>query len=98
MKRYSNIKQQSTKTGTQYLQTVKYPNIAPTENDYYIISSATDRYDILAKQFYGDSTLWWVIAAANTVEKFSLNIPPGIQIRIPNNKDFVVNTFLELNK
>ena len=42
-----------------------------------------DRLDALAGRFYGDGTLWWVIAAASNVGWW-LQIPPGTRILIPN--------------
>ncbi len=44
------------------------------------------RLDILAGIYYGDSTLWWAIAAASDIG-WSLQVPPGTLIRIPQEKD-----------
>ena len=40
-----------------------------------------DRFDVLANQYYGDSSLWWYIAQANHLN--SMNIEPGTSLRIP---------------
>lgn len=52
--------------------------------DYYLITTVGDRFDILSKQYYGDEKYWYVIATANPhIRRDSLNIEPGYQIRIP---------------
>ena len=46
--------------------------------------TATDRLDLLANQYYGDPTQWWVIANANPeLNPDWTNIEPGTVIRIP---------------
>lgn len=64
------------------LTTVMYPNFH-TGNDTRIISQDGDRLDLLAKEFYGDERLWFVIAKANDLGKGSMLIPPGRIITIP---------------
>ena len=46
------------------------------------VFSSDERLDIIAGQEYGDSSLWWVIAAASNVG-WGLQVPAGTQIRIP---------------
>lgn len=46
------------------------------------ITKQGDRLDRLAGQFYGDGTLWWVIAAASGIGWF-LQIPAGVVLAIP---------------
>lgn len=83
--RYINTKRTRTENGRTYLINSVYPDIPVSEDDIYVIATVGDRYDILAESFYGDSTLWWIIAAANTSKKDSLIPTPGVQLRIPNN-------------
>jgi len=45
-----------------------------------------ERFDILAGQVYGDSSLWWIIAAASDVG-WGLQAPPGTRIKIPKLAD-----------
>jgi hypothetical protein len=83
-----------------YLKMVKGP-----DNELYI--KLKNRFDILANQYYGDQSLWWVISIANTavagtslpsdLPQDSLIIPEGIQIRIPANYADVLNSFKQLN-
>lgn len=41
-----------------------------------------ERLDHLSGMFYGDSSYWWVIAAASGIG-WGLQIPPGTFIKIP---------------
>ena len=61
--------------------TTLYPRIPESDNDIHLISTEGDRCDNLAKRFYGNAHLWWYIAKANNLK--SMNIPTGIQLRIP---------------
>lgn len=98
MKRYENIQVVQSPEGKQYRTTTIYPETPISENDYYIITTAGDRYDTLADQFYSDHTLWWVIASANNSERASLIVEPGIQLRIPGNIDTIINNYNKVNK
>jgi len=64
------------------LSTIMYPDFK-TSNDTKILSQEGDRLDLLAKEFYGDESLWFVIAKANNLGKGSLNVPAGRVIQIP---------------
>lgn len=64
------------------LSSVLYPNFETTE-DTKILSQEGDRLDLLAKEFYGDESLWFVIAKANNLGKGSMNVPAGIVVRVP---------------
>lgn len=104
--RYQNIPKEKIDGKTVY-KTSRYPEVPLSENDIYVISSQGDRFDILAQQYYGDSSLWWVISIANTgnagagtlpvLPQNTLIIPTGTQIRIPNNPLEVYNVFNQIN-
>jgi len=91
----------------QCYQTTKYPEIPLSDNDIYVYAVQGDRFDVLANQYYGDQTLWWIISIANTaiagtslpsdLSQNSLIIPEGKQIRIPANYADVLNSFKQLN-
>ena len=49
----------------QYYKYIKYPLIPLSINDIYVTTTAGDRLDLLAHQFYKDVDLWWVITTAN---------------------------------
>ena len=98
MKRYENIKTLISEEGKKYRTNTTYPDIPISDQDYYVITVGGDRYDTLAKQFYNDYTLWWIIASANISEKASLFVEAGIQLRIPGDIDKVLYAFREINK
>lgn len=80
-----------------YLANPIYPTIPETVDDFYIISTQGDRYDLLSDRFYGNREYWWIIASANNSVKDGVNIPPGVQIRIPANLRFILERYENLN-
>ena len=98
MNRYQTIPTTKTTTGRTIYRTVKYPEIPLNPNDIYIIANKGDRYDILANQYYSDSSLWWVISTANNnVTQNSLYLPEGVQLRIPADVTSAINNFEAIN-
>tara|TARA_E500000318_G_C3567462_1_gene216308 strand:- start:2908 stop:3216 length:309 start_codon:yes stop_codon:yes gene_type:complete len=96
--RYKNIRLIKNSSDRRYRTNAIYPEIPQSDEDTYVIVTATDRYDTLAARYYGDSSLWWIIASANTsAQRATLNPTPGQQIRIPYNKQEVINSFNNLN-
>ena len=92
-RRYEDIQTQKTLSGKiAYLPTI-YPSVTLSNEDYYIIAREQDRMDLLANDFYGDPSLWWVIAMANDLPGDSMFAPPGFQLRIPGNLNDALNTF-----
>lgn len=85
-------------TGKTIYQPTYYPNIETKEDDIYIISKTTDRLDLIAYDFYGDSTLWWVIAMVNNLQGDSMFPPEGVYLRIPSNISELITRFLEENR
>jgi len=97
MNRYSNIQTFKTETGKRYRENVIYPSIPVSEEDVYLISTAGDRYDTLALQYYKDSSLWWIIASANNSMNGSLIPTPGVQLRIPADHGLALRLFQQVN-
>ena len=105
MNRYENIKiirNENEFVGTigdEYYRTNFYPEIEPQESDIYVETEFGDRLDLLADQFYGDVTLYWIISIANpnSLNLGSITIPPGTQLRIPVNINGIVSRFNQLN-
>ena len=96
--RYQNIEViKSSATGSQYYVNNIYPEIPPTNEDNYVITVLGDRLDLLAFDFYGDSSLWWVIASANSLPGDSLVVEPGTQLRIPVDLSGAINTYKLIN-
>ena len=80
---------------------VKYPEIKVDSSDIYVYVSRGDRYDILSNVYYGDSSLWWIIARANSNYFQDSLLPPlGKQIRIPAKQrtQIIVEEFESLNR
>eukprot|EP01050_Picozoa_sp_SAG11_P000118 SAG11_NODE_2_length_63684_cov_167.801195_50_plen_100_part_00 len=96
-RRYENIETYTTNDGKIIYLPTKYPSVVPSNEDFYIITQATDRLDLIASDFFGDSTLWWVVAMANDLPGDSLVPPPGFQLRIPGNLDNAIQEFNALN-
>ena len=106
MNRYQTISTTIIDSKPSY-QTTRYPEVPLNDNDVYVYSTQGDRFDVLANQYYGDQSLWWIISIANTatagtslpsdLPQDSLIIPEGLQIRIPANYAAVLNSFKNLN-
>ena len=107
MNRYQNIPQIILNSRQDYA-TSRYPEVPVSADDIYVYTTQGDRFDVLAQQYYNDSSLWWVISIANTatagtslpsdLPQNSLVIPEGLQIRIPNNPQNVVSAFNLINQ
>lgn len=97
MNRYKNIGIEKNSEGKRYYRNAIFPEIPLSSDDIYAITTAGDRYDTIALQFYNNASLWWIIAGANKFTKDSLVIEPGVQIRIPANPSNVVNLYNKLN-
>lgn len=96
--RYQTIEELKSDSGRRYFKNAIYPEIPVSEDDIYVITTGGDRYDTLAQQFYGDSRLWWVIAAANTSKTDGLIVKPGIQLRIPADGEAAKAQFEQFNE
>ena len=98
MSRYQTSSNLKTAGGKRYKGTTKYPTIPLSFEDIYVYSTQGDRFDILAQQYYGDSSLWWIISSANSdLAQNSYYIPEGTQIRIPQNTTQILSLFDNLN-
>jgi phage tail protein X len=75
----------------RYYKRPLYGSIPVSINDLYVITTVGDRLDNLAYQFYNNSAYYWVIAQANPniINKASLFLPEGVQIRIPSNPEVI---------
>lgn len=81
------------------LSTPMYPTFE-TIDDTKIVAQEGDRLDLLAAEYYGDETLWFIIARANGLGKGSVSVPSGMIIRIPFFNDVsgigsLINSFNE---
>ena len=63
MNRYQNIPQTKLNGRLAYV-TSRYPEVPLSSDDIYVYTTQGDRFDVLALQYYGDSSLWWIISIA----------------------------------
>jgi hypothetical protein len=98
MNRYQNITlTKYNSTGSQYYLNNIYPDVEFTEDDNYVITTLGDRLDLLANNFYGDPSLWWIISSANSLPGDSLYPPIGIQLRIPTDVRTILESYKVIN-
>lgn len=98
MKRYTNIPTIPSPNNKRMYASVRYPSIPRSFDDVYVYTTIGDRFDSLAQQFYGDSSLWWIISIANdNLKQDSLTPPLGSQIRIPSNPSPIIAKYNSLN-
>ena len=97
--RLNYILKRRTNNKIHYLN-LKYPEIPLSVNDLYITTTSGDRLDTLANEFLNDVDLWWIIITANpdVIRRDSFNLQPGIEIRIPDNIQGIIEEFEALNK
>lgn len=93
--RYQNNKKKRLKDGRQVYRSKIYPKIPKRDNDIYIVTQGGDRLDTLANQFYGDSSLWWIIASANNIHNAPFGLKDGTILRIPQNFIEINNNFTQ---
>jgi hypothetical protein len=79
--------------GKKVLKTSIPKKIPKKDDDIYIITQETDRLDLLANEFYKDSSLWWIIAVANNINGVNIGLEAGLQLRIPKNKFDIINQY-----
>ena len=79
--------------------TTKYPEVPLEFSDIYVITTVGDRIDVMSNEFYGDSSLYWIIASANPqLKQNSLTPPVGTQLRIPTEIGPIISAFELLNE
>lgn len=73
--------------GTSYIIPILRANIAAGKIRYEeTVLNEAERLDIIAGKIYGDSTLYWIIAAVSDIG-WCLQAPAGTRLRIPNLED-----------
>lgn len=87
-----------TETYVRRRTTTLYPTFLRSGTGTVILSQEGDRLDLLAKEFYGDQRMWFVIAKANNLGKGSFAVPPGIPISIPyENESGIISLLYDYN-
>lgn len=91
--RYQRNTTQKLKDGREVYRTRIYPNIPLKDSDIYIVTQGGDRLDTLAYQYYGDQSLWWIIATANNIHDASFGVDDGTILRVPQDYLQIINDF-----
>lgn len=94
--RYQTTLQIKDEKGVRHGATTIIPPVPATGEDLYIRTVSIERLDKLALDFYDDSSLWWVIAAANGLGKGTIMVPSNTRIRIPD-KTGIQDLILRVN-
>ena len=96
MNRYGNTKKRIDKDGKIVYSTTYYPTIPIEDSDQFISTVFGARLDTMAHKFYGDVSLWWIIAKANGI-RGQVAFKPGTLLRIPGNISEILGNFRKLN-
>ena len=98
MRRYISTPITTRWDGKRVYKTTSYPIILPSTTDLQIVSNETDYLDTLAYKYYGDPTLYWIIAVANPgLGKGRMSVPMGLTLRIPTNVNSITDQFNKSN-
>lgn len=84
-------------TNNRVLKITQYPKITPKNSDVIYYTRFDDTFMSLAYRYYGDQSLWWVIARANTPFKGNMKFTPGQKIVIPTEVQDFLNEFTRIN-
>ena len=97
MKRYSKTGIKRDKSGVRVYNTTFYPTIPIDDSDQFIYTKFGDRIDALAYQYYGDTSLWWIISKANGI-RGQMGLKPGTLLRIPQDVTRIIENFNTINE
>ncbi len=94
---FTGIKQDKS-TGNRVLKSTLYPEIKIEDGDQFIYPIDGDRVENIAYRYYGDSTLWWIIAKANGIRDGSFGLKPDEKLRIPGNVPQIMSDLRAINE
>ena len=98
MSRYDNTLIKKNKIGQRVYGVTLYPTIPIQDGDKFYYPIDGERVDSVAEKFYGDQSLWWIIAGANNIRDGSFALNPSEKIRIPNNIQPILEEFRRINE
>jgi len=81
--RYRTVKIKKDLNGIRHYTPSVVPNVPIKDTDIFVYPLYGDRLETLANRYYGDSTLWWIIAKANEIGKGKIGVDPEKKLRIP---------------
>ena len=96
MNRYKKTEIKLDKDGKRVYGTTYYPTIPIENTDKFVVTTLDNRLDSLANQYYGDVSLWWVIAKANGIKGKTV-LKAGELLRIPGEIPKILEQFDDLN-
>ena len=69
--------------GTDEIRDLRLPETAiPMRSRYYTVRSG-DMLDLIAYRFYGDESLWYILADVNEIMDVMVPLTPGMRLVIP---------------
>ena len=83
--------------GKRVFKPTMYPKIPIKDSDVFIYPKFGDRLDNLAHKYYGDVSLWWIIAKANNLDAAHIGLEVDTQLRIPTDIDPILDKLKELS-
>ena len=95
--RYKNTKIKIGSNGKRVFKPTMYPRIPIRDSDIFIYPKFGDRLDNLAFKYYGDVSLWWVLAKANDLDAAHIGLEVDNQIRIPMDIEPILNKLKEMS-
>ena len=78
------------KDGKRYYKSGVLRGIPLKDTDIFIVPVDGDRLDGLSQRYYGNSSLWWIIAQANKISRGQIGLNPERRIRIPIEIDDII--------
>lgn len=96
--RYADIPEKKDPNSRRVRVSTIYPPIPKHPDDTYVLTTVGDTLYALANQYYNSVNYYWVIAEANEgLNKATLNLTPGLQLRIPSQLNQIISDFRDLN-
>lgn len=100
MNRYRFTKIRKEEDGTQYRSITEYPKVTPKNSDRVYFTKQGERWDNIAYKFYEDTSLWWILARANTDVDFkgNMSLPTGTKLIIPTDVGEIISDLERINR
>jgi nucleoid-associated protein YgaU len=70
--------------GIEFWSRPRYPDLPLSTGDIYHTVEAEQRIDTIARTYYKNEKLWWIIAHANNMFVLPCELEMGARIRIPD--------------
>ena len=100
MSRYEDTRIRRNKDLNRVYSYTMYPRIPLKNSDIFITTTYGKRLDLLANEYYKDSTLWWIIAQANGIKGFTALYTKNFrgELRIPTQIQDIKDEFELINR